>query len=133
MVTDWHSANAEGTMSFIPRVLIVDEDPARDAFAQMLPHDRYVCEVASSAAHALRTLDQLTFDIVIVEVRLDGFALLGRLRSERPNLPVILLSATGRVQEAVDAIKGGAFHYLTKPCDEADLRTAVDAAVAARR
>ena len=124
-------------MSFLPRILIVDDDEAaRDAVATMLPRERYACEIAPSAALALKSLGRFTFDVVILDVgiaRQDGFALLEQLNRERRTLPVIIVSATGGVQEAVDAIKRGAFHYLTKPYSEAELQAAVDGAASARR
>jgi two-component system, NtrC family, response regulator HydG len=125
---------AGATMRFVPRVLIVEDDPsARDALARMMPRERYVCEMAESAAVAQKILGRSTFDTVVAEVRVDGFALLDQLRREKPTLPVVLVSASAEIREAVDAMKRGAFHYLTKPYQEAEFLAAVDGAVSARR
>jgi two-component system, NtrC family, response regulator HydG len=123
-------------MMFRPRVLLVDDEEAtREALARVLC-GKYVCETAPSVAGGLEKLRLLTFDVVIAEVHMDGvdgFVLLDWLKRERPTLPAILVSARGGIQEAVGAMKRGAFHYLTKPCDEAELVRGVDGAVAARR
>ncbi len=121
-------------MAFLPRVLIVEDDPAaRDTLVTMFPRDRYVCEIAPSATVAQRTLARFTFDTVIVEVHLDGFALLDQIKRERSTLPVIVASSAAGIQEAVEAMKRGAFHYLPKPYQEGELLAAVDGAVLARR
>jgi two-component system, NtrC family, response regulator HydG len=121
-------------MSFVPRVLIVDdEETAPEAFARMLPRERYVCEVAPTVARADQCMRRSTFDVVVAVVHMDGLALLDRVKRDRPSLSVILLSARAGIQEAVDAIKRGAFHYLAKPCAEAEFIAAVDGAIAARR
>jgi two-component system response regulator HydG len=121
-------------MGFVPRVLIVDdEETACDAFARMLPRDRYVCELASTAARADQCMRRTTFGVVVTMVHMGGFDLLDRLQRDRPTLPVILVSTSPGIPEAVDAMKRGAFHYLTKPCPEAEIVAAVDAAIAARR
>jgi two-component system response regulator HydG len=124
-------------MLSIPRVLLIDDDDvARRELARMLPRERYACEAEPSAAGALARLGAGRFDAVIAEVHLadmEGLALVEQIKRDRPALPVILVSARGTVQEAVDAIKRGAYDYLTKPCVEAELVAAVDGAVTHRR
>ena len=86
-------------MSFVPRVLIVDDaETAQETFARTLPRERYVCEMASTAARADQAMRRTTFDIVVAVVHLDGFALLDRLKRDRPTLPVILVSAQAGIQ-----------------------------------
>src|SRR6185369_12267041 len=83
-----------------------------------------------------KRIGQVTFDVVIADARADGdgeVSLLDWIKRERPSLPVILVTATGAIQEAVDAMRRGAFHYLTRPCDPAQLRAVVDDAVVDRR
>jgi two-component system response regulator HydG len=124
-------------MLSIPRVLLIDDDDvARCDLARMLPRERYVCEPVPSAASALERLGVGKFDAVIAEVHLgdmQGLALLERIKRDKPALPVILVSSRGTVHEAVEAIKRGAYDYLTKPCAEAEFLVAVEGAVAGRR
>ena len=123
-------------MTFRPQVLLVDdEETTREALGRVL-RDKYDCEAVPSVAGGIERLRLLTFDVVIAEVHMagmGGFELLDWLKRERPTLPALLVSAKGGIQEAVDAMRRGAFHYLTKPCDDAELVTVVDGAVAARR
>lgn len=119
-------------MSFIPRLLIVD-DVAEEAIAATLPRDRYVSQIARSLDEALSRMRDGTYDVVIADTSLGGLALVGRHEPERPSPPVILITATGSLREGVEAIRRGAFHYLDKPCDELELRAAIDGAIAERR
>ncbi len=118
------------------RILVVDDDPD---MARLVAHElttpRWRCEIAESGTAALAAFRQVDFDIVVTDVRmdgLDGFELLGRLQRLQPDLPVILLTGGGSIPAAVEAVKRGAYQYLTKPCDGAMLREVVAQALAAR-
>jgi len=127
----------EEMMLFTPRVLLIDEDDdTRATLGRMLPRERYTCETAPGALAGIERLRLVTFDVVIAEVHMadmDGLALLQWIKRERPMLPVMLVSSSSAVEEAVEAMRLGAFHYLAKPCGEEELRAAVDRAVAERR
>jgi two-component system response regulator HydG len=115
------------------RILVVDDDPdmAR-AIAAVLADARYDCEIVESAGAALSALRQAEFDLVLSDVvmdGLDGFELLGRLKRERPDVPVVLLTGAASIPAAVDAVKRGAFQYLTKPCEAGVLREVVAQAI----
>ncbi len=119
-------------MAFNARVLLIDEDvDGRAALARMLPHNRYTCETTSDVGAAIERLRAPNVDVVIADT--GGLALLQQIKREHPALPVILVSATGGVEEAVEAMRLGASHYLAKPCNEDELCAAVDRAVAEHR
>jgi DNA-binding NtrC family response regulator len=61
--------------------------------------------------------------------RRDGLGLLEWTREHRPGLPVVVITAFGSIESAVDALKAGAFDYVTKPFDQEDLRATVEAAL----
>ncbi len=118
------------------RILVVDDDAD---MARLVAHElttpRWRCEIAESGAAALAAFRQMEFDVVVTDVRmdgLDGIELLGRLQRLQPDLPVILLTGGGSIPAAVEAVKRGAFQYLTKPCDGAMLREVVAQALATR-
>ncbi len=119
------------------RVLIVDDDPEwRDALRLVFSGDDEACEIAASASAALDLLAQGEFDVVICDVRMegmDGLELLDRVKKIRPALPVVMITGAGRIEDAVSAIKRGAFEYVTKPCDTDQLRTLVGGAIDKRR
>jgi two-component system response regulator HydG len=105
------------------RVLVVDDDADTDrahALANTLGHDGYLCELARSGVAALECVDRVACDIVICDVRtgdMGTMELLDRLKKLHPGLPVIVVSTASGIGEAVDAVKHGAFQYLTKPCN----------------
>jgi two-component system response regulator HydG len=119
------------------RLLVVDDDrDMREALGGLFSGDGHACEVAPDAAAALELVDARTFDVVICDVIMDGMGgleLLDRLRRTHPALPFIVITGKGDVGQAVDAIKRGAFEYVTKPCHVDRLRRAVAAALEGRR
>ncbi len=118
------------------RVLVVDDDEEMGrAVADALSSAKCRCELATSGATALAMCQGRDFDVVVSDVRMDGMdgiELLARLQRLAPDLPVIFLTAEGSIAAAVEAVKRGAQHYLTKPCDLAALRLAVEQAGASR-
>ena len=117
-------------------VLIVDDDPdVADAMAVALTTEHVRAEVASSAAVALTAFRQREFDVVVSDIRMpeiDGIELMARFQRIQPDLPVVLVTGRGTIAAAVEAMKLGAFQYITKPCDPDELRTIVGQAAASR-
>jgi len=118
------------------RVLIVDDDAEmRDALGMFFRGQGHDCELVADAASALGVVERLNVDAVICDVRMEGmngFELLDRVKRTHPGLPVVVITAMGEIHDAVDAIKRGAFHYMTKPCDLDELQGAVASAIEAR-
>src|SRR5256886_8288779 len=113
-------------------VLIVDDEQtlARSARAFVADHG-YEAEVAASGEKALELLERLQPDIVFADVRLPGMSgidLLKRIREFDPVLPVIMLTAYGSIEGAVEAVKLGAFDYVKKPVDLEELKLLADRA-----
>ncbi len=119
------------------RVLIVDDDAEmRDALGMYFTAQGHQCELAADAAAALGVVGRLSLDAVICDVKMEGMSgleLLDRLRRTHPALPFVVITGRGEVRDAVDAIKRGAFQYLTKPCNLELLRTIVADAIEERR
>jgi DNA-binding NtrC family response regulator len=111
------------------RVLAVDDDRAlRDLFAEELP--RYALEVrtAGSGEEALAALEADAIDVVVTDVHMGGMTgveLAGRIAKLRPDIPVILLTAFGDLPTAIQAIRAGAYDFLTKPVDVEPLALAI--------
>jgi two-component system response regulator AtoC len=101
------------------RILVADDEPGLRAFvAEALQDDGHVVAQATDGAEAARLLARESFDLLITDLkmpRLDGMALLRQMRVEQPELEVIMLTAFGSVDSAVEAMKLGAFDYLQKP------------------
>ncbi len=99
--------------------LVVDDDPAmRKLLADILKDDGWSVETAEDGKAALAALSRSSFDVVLSDLKMDGMdgmELLRNLRKYRPDLPVVVLTAYGSVSGAVEAMKLGAFDFLTKP------------------
>jgi two-component system response regulator HydG len=101
-----------------PRVLIVDDDRVlAETLADELSSDGFDTTHASSNADATR-LVQEPFDVLVTDLRMpvtDGLGLLALSRRIAPDRPVIVMTAFSAVDSAVESIRQGAYHYLTKP------------------
>ncbi|GAC1601848.1 MAG: two-component system response regulator PilR [Ramlibacter sp.] len=114
-------------------VLVVDDEPdLRTLYELTLLREGYRVEAAGTLAEAWQQLDAHRFDAVITDMRLpDGLGLEllnGMLERQRPER-CIVMTAYGSAENAVDALKAGAFDYLTKPVDLKQFRSVVAAAV----
>ena len=119
------------------RILIVEDDQTtRESLTKALTHEGFEAVPAASAAQALRLLEREEADIVLSDIRMpgmDGLELLQRARAVRPELPVILLTAYATVDSAVEAMKRGAYDYLTKPINLDKLILLIEKALEERR
>ena len=118
-------------------ILIAEDDRnLRRILRAMLAREGYeVSDVADGAA-AAAFLDRRAVDALVTDIRMpgmDGLALFRHCRERFPALPVILVTAYGRVEDAVGAMRAGAFDYILKPFDEAELLRVAGAAVASSR
>ena len=118
----------------IPRILIVDDEPSiRKVLAAHLHRFGWDAETAPDGAAAIAKLQDEPYHVVVSDLRMphvDGLALLRWVEQNQPGLPVILITAHGTVDSAVEAIKEGAFDYVTKPFDKDELHQVVTKALA---
>ncbi|GAB4366590.1 MAG: sigma-54 dependent transcriptional regulator [Deltaproteobacteria bacterium] len=115
------------------RILITEDDRnLRRVLKAMLDREGYEVAEAADGAAALEWVSAHPVDAVISDIRMpkmDGLALFRRVRELRPGLPVVLITAYGTIGDAVEAIRAGAFDYISKPFDEAELLRVVGNAV----
>lgn len=118
-------------------LLVVDDDrPLLEAMADYLRSLGHRTETASSVRDATARMKEYPFDAVVCDVNLpdeDGFALLEWAVKEVPETSVILLTGFGTIENAVEAIRLGAFDYLTKPLVEDELQFSIQRALGQRR
>lgn len=116
-------------------ILVVDDEPdLRTLYELTLLREGYRVETAATVLEATQQLQERRFDAVITDMRLpDGFGLelLHRLRSQQRNERCVVMTAYGSAENAVEALKAGAFDYLTKPVDLKQFRTVVASAIQA--
>ncbi|HQY61249.1 MAG TPA: sigma-54 dependent transcriptional regulator, partial [Polyangiaceae bacterium] len=118
------------------QVLIVDDEPnLRKILAAQLSRDGYDVLLAEDGEEGLATLREHHIDLMITDLRMprvDGMTLLREALREDPDLPVVMITAHGTVDTAVEALKTGAFDYLTKPFDKDEVRQIVAKALRTR-
>ncbi len=119
------------------RILVVDDDDdVRGFLAEALEASGHEVEQAADGEQAHRRLLARSFHVLVTDLkmpRLDGMELLRRMRSEQPEVEIVVLTAHGKVAGAVEAIKLGAFDYLEKPLESpAALRRVIGRAIERR-
>ncbi|MHC4454979.1 MAG: sigma-54-dependent transcriptional regulator, partial [Planctomycetota bacterium] len=123
-------------MKKVHNILVVDDDPTeRNSIVELLKHEGYSVESASDGEIASGKLVQGFFDIVITDVKmpgLTGFDLLKQVKQKHPETLVILITGYGQIEDAVTAIKLGAFDYIMKPFDDNTIRALIIQAIEQR-
>src|SRR5829696_2256859 len=119
------------------RILVADDEAGlREFITDSLELDEHTVVAAKDGREAAKLLDERGFDLVLTDLKmpfLDGMALLRKVRAEQPEVEVIVMTAHGTVDNAVEAMKLGAFEYLQKPISGPDeLRLLVSRAVERR-
>ena len=119
------------------RILIVDDAVnMRVVLQAMLKKEGYAVQTASDGLEALKVMKADPADIVVTDLKMpkmDGMGLLDEVIRVYPSTPVILITAHGTIATAVDALKKGAFDYITKPFDLEELKHVIQKAVKTRR
>src|SRR5262245_62121775 len=119
------------------QVLIVDDEPnLRKILSAQLSRDGYDVMTAEDGEQGLQALRDHHIDLVITDLKMpkvDGMTLLREALREEPELPIVMITAHGTVDTAVEALKLGAFDYLTKPFDKDEVRQVVAKALKTRQ
>jgi two-component system NtrC family response regulator len=115
------------------RILMVEDDPnLRRILAYHLERLEYTVAQVADGGSALERLAAEPFDLVVTDVRMagmDGMELLRAIREKDPDLPVVVMTAYGTIQDAVEAMRLGATDYLTKPIERETLHLTVQKAL----
>ncbi|HEY4613681.1 MAG TPA: sigma-54 dependent transcriptional regulator [Bacteroidota bacterium] len=102
-------------------VLVVDDEKSvRDSLKMILEYDKYDVLFAENGEQALKAVQSSHLDVVLLDVKMagmDGIEVLQRVREQKQDLPVIMISGHGTIETAVEATKLGAFDFLPKPLD----------------
>ncbi|KPJ69951.1 hypothetical protein AMJ44_01310 [candidate division WOR-1 bacterium DG_54_3] len=124
-------------MTKTANVLIVDDEKIiQDSCSQILKKEGYRVKVATDGKEGLSTFKEELFHVVILDLKLpgmDGMEVLARIKEESPETPVIIITGYASIESAVEAIKQGAFEYLTKPFTPEELRVSIKKAIESRK
>src|SRR5438105_6591915 len=119
------------------RLLVVDDEPTIcDALKVALSTDGYVVQTVDNAIPAIAELEKQEYDVVLADLslpRVSGLELLDRVKKSWPATEVIVITGQGSIATAVDAIKRGAYHYVTKPFTADEILHLVGQALERRR
>lgn len=108
----------------ISLLIVDDEESVRDSLFNWFIEDGYSVSCAENAKTALKMIEEDQFDIILSDIKMpgmDGLEMLGRIKAMNENAIVIMMTAFATVDTAVQALKEGAFDYVTKPFDPDDL------------
>ncbi|PWU25042.1 MAG: two-component system response regulator [Candidatus Rokuibacteriota bacterium] len=118
-------------------ILIADDDPtALELLAEVLSGEGYRIRTASGGKECVSLAEGSPFDLAIVDLRmpeLDGLQVIRRLASVQPGMPVLILTAFATIDTAIEAIREGAYDYLSKPFRMEQLKVVVQRTLEARR
>jgi len=118
-------------------ILIVDDEASvRDSLYQWFKLDGYRVDTADEATTALKKLQENPWDIILLDIKMpgmDGIELQNRIKQIDKNIVTIIITAYATVDTAIQALKDGAFDYVTKPIDPDDLSRLIKNAVEKRR
>ena len=119
------------------RILIVDDDEVScQLFAEVLEGDGHRTHQAHSGEESLDRLRKESYDLLLVDVRMPGITGLEvtrTMRQEQPSLPVIVMTAFGSIETAVEAIQEGAYDYVSKPMNLEELKKIVSRALGQKK
>ena len=117
-------------------MVVDDSADVVDTIAQYLGRNGFEVQSVTSGALALHRLERGGCDVVLTDLRMpdvDGLDLLESIQKIDPHLPVVIMTAFGNIESAVDAIQRGAYHYVTKPFKMATVRMLLERAGNERR
>ncbi|MBU0477255.1 sigma-54 dependent transcriptional regulator [bacterium] len=113
-------------------VLIVDDElKIRRILQIMLENENYKTEQAKDGVEALKKMETVDFDLIITDMKMpnmNGIELLEQIQKRNNTVPVIIMTAYGTIQTAVEAMKKGAYDYILKPFDLEEMKITVDKA-----
>ncbi|MFU8769753.1 MAG: sigma-54-dependent transcriptional regulator, partial [Desulfotignum sp.] len=112
------------------QILVVEDDPGHARMLKTLISDwGYAVRLADDGDTAVEQVKSHSFDIVLMDIkmkRMSGMAALSDIRAYNPSLPVVMMTAYSSVDTAVEALKIGAYDYLTKPLDFDRLKLTIE-------
>jgi two-component system response regulator PilR (NtrC family) len=111
------------------RILVVDDERSmREMLCILLEREGYEAVDAKNGPDALQLFETSLFDLVISDIQMpgmNGIEFLARIKKLAPEIPVLMITAFATAEQAVDAIKLGAFHYFTKPFNNDEIRALI--------
>ena len=103
------------------RILIIDDEKAIcNTLKEILVYEKYEVDIANDGEEGVKKAQLVSYDLVLCDIKMpkmDGHEVLAKLQEINPELPVVMISGHGTIETAVDAIRKGAYDYISKPPD----------------
>jgi len=123
-------------MEIKPDILIVDDEPGARESLEVILEDDYHLHSVGSGQEALTVIKKVPVDVVLLDVNMpgmDGLEVLRQIKKQDEQIDVVMVSALNLARKAVDAIKSGAYDYITKPYEPEDILSTVERVMNNRR
>jgi DNA-binding NtrC family response regulator len=131
------SSSAGNGNDAVASILVVDDEAGiRESLEVLLSLENYAVKTAADGEEGLSLVDQWNFDLILLDLALpgqSGLELLPQFKERHPDLPIIMITAYGTVDNVVEAIRAGAENFIQKPWDNEKLLADIRSAVARRR
>ena len=105
----------------MPKILIIDDEKSiRNTLREILTYEKFEVEEAGDGAEGIKKAESGSFDLILCDIKMpkmDGVEVLEKLQAINPDTPVVMISGHGTIEAAVEAIKKGAFDFISKPPD----------------
>jgi len=112
------------------KILIVDDELImRESLAGWLERDGHAVQTAASGEEALEKIEEIHFDILLVDIKMEGISgldVLRKVKESDPDAEVVMITAYGSIPSAIEAMKDGAFDYMLKPFDPNELGVLIE-------
>ena len=127
------AANGNGSPNIPAGILVIDDEASiRESLEVLLSLEGYTASMATDGEEGLRMLEANSYDLVLLDLALpgqSGLEILPQIKERQPDLPVIMITAYGTVDNVIEAVRAGAENFIQKPWDNekllADIRSAV--------
>ncbi len=133
---DHHPILGPGSEPSNARLLIVDDEESVRSLLHDLLRDVYQCDVAACGEEALALVDRTSYNVVLSDIMMPGMSgieLLERIKADRPDTSVIMVSANHDTRRAVGALRQGAYDYIVKPFELEEVELSVQRALEHQR
>ena len=121
----------------MPKILVVDDELSMREFLKiLLTKEGYATETATDGEDALSKIENNSFDLVISDIRMPGVGgleLLSTIKQSLPTLPFIMITAFASPEDAVQAMKHGAYDYITKPFKVDEIKSVISSAIESKK
>jgi two-component system response regulator HydG len=115
------------------KILVVDDEQShRTMLRAVLTKEGYDISEADDGNSAVKAVEDESFDLILMDIRMtdmDGIEAMGEIKKMSPSIPIIMMTAYASVKTAVEALKSGAYDYLTKPLDIDELKILIKKAL----